>query len=338
MKRKNLVYIGNHLRSSAKNPTYSMRLISRLEADGFSVVASSSHNNKLLRLLDMWMTVFRHRKSCDYLLIDTYSTLNFYYAIIIGWWARRFKIAYIPVLHGGNLPDRIKSSPKKLKKYCQGAHLVVSPSAYLADQFEQAGLGSVEVIANAIDLERYRPAADKAFAPTLVWLRAFLPLYNPQLALQAFQRIQLKFPTATLTMAGPGDPQILEECQILAAQHKLNVSFLGKIDQTQWIALGQKAAVFLNTSTADNQPLSVIEAQAMGLPVVSTKVGGMPFLISEGVNGYLVSKNDPEAMAAAVMRILNSESTYKSMSEKALARAQEHAWPLILEKWKSILN
>ena len=338
MKRKNLVYIGNHLRSSAKNPTYSTRLISRLKTEGFSVVASSSHNNKLLRFLDMWMTVVKHRRRCDYLLIDTYSTLNFYYAIVIGWWARRFKLLYIPILHGGNLPNRIKTNPKILKRFCQGAYTVVSPSAYLADQFESAEICKVEIVRNAIDLSRYTPTANNIFAPNLVWLRAFLPLYNPQLAIQAFQRIQSKFPTASLIMAGPGDPQILEECQTLATEYKLTVDFPGKINQEQWIGFGQKATVFLNTSTTDNQPLSVLEAQAMGLPVVSTAVGGMPFLIENGSDGFLVDQHEPDAMADAILKILSDESLYKSMREKALSRAQQHDWPLILEKWKSILN
>ncbi|NQX77346.1 glycosyltransferase family 4 protein, partial [Gilvibacter sp.] len=110
------------------------------------------------------------------------------------------------------------------------------------------------------------------------------------------------------------------------------------INQEQWIGFGQKATVFLNTSTTDNQPLSVLEAQAMGLPVVSTAVGGMPFLIDNGAEGFLVDQQEPDAMADAVLKILKDESLYKSMSEKALARAQQHDWPLILEKWKSILN
>ena len=338
MKKRNLVYIGNHLRSSDKNPTYSLRLIDRLEQEGYKVWASSSKNNKFLRFLDMWATLLKRSKQADYVLIDTYSTLNFYYAIIIGWWARRLGLSYIPVMHGGNLPKRLQNNPKTVARYCQGAKLVVCPSTYLAEQFRAAGIENVKVIPNAIDISVYSSSAANRNSARMVWLRAFSPLYNPQMAIKAFAELVKEFPEAELIMAGPGDNATRNSCKRLAEELGVNVTFYDRIDQEQWRAIGTQAGIFLNTSTADNQPLSVLEAQAMGLAVVSTEVGGMPYMITEGEDGLLVPSNDGQAMAAAIKKILASDALGQRLRNNAIAKAATHDWPIIVAAWKSVLN
>ena len=338
MKKRNLVYIGNHLRSSDKNPTYSLRLIDRLKQEGYRVWASSSKNNKVLRFLDMWATLLKRSRQADFVLIDTYSTLNFYYAIIIGWWARRLGLSYIPVMHGGNLPKRLQNNPKTVARYCRGALLVICPSTYLAEQFRVAGIENVEVIPNAIDISAYNSSAANRQTARIVWLRAFLPLYNPQMAIKAFAELVKEFPEAALIMAGPGDSSTRNSCKSLAEELGVNVTFHDRIDQQQWRAIGTQAGIFLNTSTADNQPLSVLEAQAMGMAVVSTEVGGMPYMIKDGEDGFLVTSNDSQAMAAAIKKILASDSLAQQLRDKAKAKAATHDWPIIVAAWKSVLN
>ena len=105
---KKILYIGNHLK--AKNPTTLELLTKMLRNNNFKVIVYSNKSNKLLRLLDMCWGVIKHRKA-DYLLIDTYSTFNFYYAFFTSQLARLFSLKYIPILHGGNLPKRIENSP-----------------------------------------------------------------------------------------------------------------------------------------------------------------------------------------------------------------------------------
>ena len=131
---KKLVYIGNNLET--KNPTTFLLLSALFVELGFKVSIYSNKENKGLRLIDMCFGVLKHRKY-DFLLIDTYSTSNFYYALITAQLARFFNLKYIPILHGGNLPIRLKKNPTLTKLIFKHSFLNVAPSNYLKNEFEQ---------------------------------------------------------------------------------------------------------------------------------------------------------------------------------------------------------
>lgn len=99
---KKILYIGNKLSKKGKTESTIDTLETGLKSLGFQVNSVSSYKSIIFRFLDMLWTVFKHRKTVDYVLIDTYSTLNFYYAYFVGQLCRFFKINYIPILHGAN--------------------------------------------------------------------------------------------------------------------------------------------------------------------------------------------------------------------------------------------
>lgn len=336
--KRNLVYIGNHLQDSNKNPTYSLQLISKLTQEGYQVVAASSKTNKVLRYLDMWTTLYKNRKRCDFVLIDTYSTWNFYYAITLAWWARRFGLKYIPILHGGRLPERLAKNPVKVKKYCSLAYKVISPSAYLSEAFAVQGIDNVQVIPNAIELSKFPFRSKTQNRQKILWLRAFYGIYNPQMAIKAFKIVKDEFPKAQLTMVGPADKSVLSSCVDLAAKLSLEVVFIDKVRQAQWIELAGHNDIFLNTSNFDNTPLSVIEAMALGLTVVTTNVGGMPYLIENTKEGLLVRANDPEHMAQAIKKLLTDTKLMASLTIKARSKVERYKWEVVIKDWKAVLN
>ncbi len=106
MKRKRLLYVGNALSNKGKTVTTIETLSLLLRQEGYDVEVTSTISNKSLRMLDMMRALLRSRKSIDSVLIDTYSTANFWYAVVIASLCRTFSIPYIPILHGGNLPER----------------------------------------------------------------------------------------------------------------------------------------------------------------------------------------------------------------------------------------
>src|SRR5690606_41312383 len=89
-----------------------------------------------------------------------------------------------------------------------------------------------------------------------------------------------------------------------AKKHDLRVNFTGKLKKKEWIKLSAAYDIFINTSDIDNTPVSVIEAMALGLPVVSTNVGGIPYLIEEGKTGLLVAAKDPGGMSVTMISLL----------------------------------
>lgn len=96
--------------------------------------------------------------------------------------------------------------------------------------------------------------------------------------------------------------------------------------------------IFINTTNIDNTPVSVIEAMACGLCVVSTNVGGLPYLLQNEVDALLVPPDDPEAMASAIQRILNEPDLAARLSINARIKAEQFDWSIILPQWENIFG
>ena len=276
-------------------------LAPNLIKEGFEVLAVSDKKNKAQRMWEMLQIVWKHRKTTSLVLIDTYSTLNFYYAYTVAKLCRSLNIPYIPILHGGNLPLRLENSSGKSKKLFLGAKVNVAPSHYLMEAFKKRGFTNLIHIPNTLQLENYPFLLRKNIQPKLLWVRSFSEIYNPLLALDILTLLRSKGYNATLTMVGPAKDTTFEQCTIRAKKEKLPVIFTGMLTKEAWISLSEAHDIFINTTNFDNTPVSVMEAMALGLPVISTNVGGLPYLIDHKKDGFLVAPNNIEVFTDAIL-------------------------------------
>lgn len=335
---KNVLYVGNHLQNSQSNLGYSAVLGPLLEQSGYTVHYTSRKTNKVLRLFDMLWTTIRVRNKVDVVLIDTYSTQNFYYAVLVSRLCRILKLSYIPILHGGNLPHRLKHSPKVSKQLFEHASVNVSPSLYLKERFETFGYNNVVYIPNVISLENYAHRPKTFDVPKLLWVRSFSKIYNPMLAVEVLHELQQRGYKSNLTMVGPDADGSLDEVKAMADALNVEVTFTGKLAKHEWIALSKDYNVFINTTNYDNTPMSVIEAMALGLPVVSTNVGGMPYLIKDGVDGLLVPPNDKMAMADAICTLFDAPIRTATMTTNARHKVEQFDWEKVRGLWDEVLR
>jgi L-malate glycosyltransferase len=305
----------------------------QLQQEGFKVTAVSDYQNKVLRLLHMWFAIVSHSRKTDIVLIDVYSTLNFWYAYSCSLLCRVFDIPYIPILHGGNLPARFQNNPKTAMALVNNAYKTVIPSAYLKQYLASFNLPRVEVIPNTIDLANYSFKQRSNLQPNLLWVRAIDGIYNPEMALQTLALVQKEFPEAKLTMVGPYKSISEVAWQQTLEKYKLPVRMTGKLTKEEWIALAASHSVFLNTTTIDNMPVSVMEAMALGLPVVSTNVGGIPFLIEDGKNGFLVPNKNSIEMTYAVIKLLTSTTITTEISINARKKVESMGWDSVRNQW-----
>ncbi|WP_299550077.1 glycosyltransferase family 4 protein [Seonamhaeicola sp.] len=335
---KNLLYIGNKLQQTNKTLTTIDTLSKNLQRESYHVISASGKKNKLFRLFDMLYHIVKHRKTTDYVLIDTYSTLNFYYAYLCSKLCVFFKLKYIPMLHGGNLPERLKSSPKLSASIFNKAHVNIAPSLYIKSSFEDSGFENVECIPNAIEIENY-PFKKRHFDKVkLLWVRSFSKIYNPTLAIKIAKILKDKHMDVALCMVGPDNDGSLDEVKTLAKKLNITVRFTGKLPKEAWIKLSEDYNIFINTTNFDNMPVSVIEAMALGLPVVSTNVGGMSFLIEDGVDGILVRPNDERAFVEAVNKVISSIEDIEKMTLLARKKVENFDWEIVKHQWISVLK
>ncbi|MGR7811988.1 glycosyltransferase family 4 protein [Lacinutrix undariae] len=335
----NVLYIGNNLKSKHSNVSSIQTLGALLETEDYKVYYASNQLNKVKRLLDMVFTFFKYRKIVDVVIIDTYSTQNFYFALVISQLCRLFKMPYIPSLKGGNLESRLKHSALMSQLVFSHAKVNVSPSLFLQHTFSTYGYTNVQFIPNTIALEQYEFTQRSYATIRLLWVRSLSKIYNPELAVTVLKKLQDQGYDASLCMVGPdtGDGS-LESVKALATDLDVSVRFTGKLSKTAWRHLSVSYNIFINTTHIDNTPVSVIEAMALGLPIVSTNVGGMPYLISDKKDGLLVAPDDADAMVAAIIELYTNRLLRTELILKGREKVEAFDWTVVKSLWKSVLS
>ncbi|WP_457611476.1 glycosyltransferase family 4 protein [Lutibacter sp.] len=336
---KKILYIGNNFTKKTGYNSTMATLSQLLEDEGYLVTRFSDKKNKITRLLAMCMAVIIKGKKNDFILIDTFSTVSFYYALITSQIARLFSIKYIPILHGGNLPSRLDKSYFSSKLIFNNSYKNIAPSIYLQQAFKKKGFGTC-FIPNGILIEEYNYKQRSVIQPKLLWVRAFDKTYNPLLAIKVLVELRKKYPQATLCMVGPDKDGTLGEAKKLAKKLGIymSIKFTGVLSKEEWHRLSENYDIFINTTNVDNMPVSIIEAMALGLPIVSTNAGGLPYLISSNIDGILVNINNEQEMADAIIKIIESPSKVSELSQKARLKAEKYDLEIIKNQWLDLLT
>jgi glycosyltransferase involved in cell wall biosynthesis len=304
--------------------------------NGYSVVITSRCLNRGFRLLDIARTIVSKRQSIDIQVLQVYSGLSFIAEDLASWLGQRLGQKIIMHIHGGAMPEFMAHYPNWTRRVLRRADAIVVPSPFLARALALYGFQS-HIVPNVLTLSEYPYRRRRNLTPRLFWMRAFHPIYNPEMAIRVLACVRQVFPDATLVMAGQdkGMQKEIEElankCGVASA-----VRFPGFLDAKSKIREGEAADIFLNTNHIDNTPVSVLEACAMGLPVVATKVGGIGDLLTDGETGMLVADDDDEAMAQAVVNLLLNPDLAERLSVNGRRLAEKSAWERVRPQWESL--
>lgn len=332
-----ILYIGNKLASSGRTPTTVDTLGKQFE-EFLDVVSVSDKFNKVARFWDMCSSVFKN-KDADYVIIDTYSTSAFYFTWAVSQCCRLLGKKYIPILHGGNLPNRLDKSPKLSKAIFCHSYMNVAPSKYLHHEFNIRGYQNLVTIPNNIDISIYKYKERKIIKPRLLWVRAFADIYNCTMAVDVLNILLMKYPDAKLCMVGPDKDGSMQKTIDLAKQYGIDshLKITGQMSRSGWHKLSEDYDVFISTTNFDNTPVSVIEAMALGLPVVSTNVGGVPYLVKDREDALLVEKGNAQEMADRIEMLIMDSTTALSICHKARLSAESFSWAVVKEQWQKLL-
>lgn len=335
----NILYLGNKLSHYGLTKGVIETLGPQLESEGFKVTYAGIRKNMVLRMLEMLFSVLRHSRWVDYVLIDTYSTSAFWYAWFSGMLCRLLKVKYIHILHGGSLPSRLKRSKGLCNQIFQHSYGNVAVSGFLKDAFDKAAYPTV-VIPNNIHICVYPFKQREKLRPRLLWVRSFHRQYNPNMAADVLVLLLKEYPYAELCMVGPdkdGSMEVFKTyCKKLGVLE--NVKITGLISKSEWHKLSIDYDIFINTTDVDNTPVSVIESMALGLPVVSTNVDGIPFLLKNKANALLVNKADSEGMYIAIIDLIVCPEMAVKMAINAREKAESFDWSVVKDKWKALLK
>jgi glycosyltransferase involved in cell wall biosynthesis len=239
-----------------------------------------------------------------------------------------------PVLlnyHSGEAEDHLYHWRRTVTAVVRWCDRLVVPSGFLVRVFALFGL-QAEAVANTVEFEAYCYRLRQPLRPVLLANRNHEPLYNVAATLQAFQLIQAQVPHARLLVAGHGSQHaaLQELARALNLQH---VEFLGRVEPAEMPALYAEADLYLNSSEIDNMPLSLIQAFAAGLPVVTTDAGGIPYLVRHERTGLLVRRGDAPGLAAGVLRLLAEPAWAAELSAAARWECRRYTWEAVRSDW-----
>jgi glycosyltransferase involved in cell wall biosynthesis len=281
-----------------------------------------------------WPLLLRELRSADVVHVFSASYSSFLLAplpaIII---ARLFGKPVLLNYHSGEAEDHLRRSWLARTVLRGHVRANVVPSPFLKDVFQRFGI-TATVVANTVDRRdfTYRARDLRRRPLTILSTRNFEPVYNVACTLRAFASIQTRFADATLTLVGTGSQE--RTLQALAAELGLRgVNFVGRVVPQEIPSYCAIADVYVQTPAADNMPLSVLEAFASGLPVVSTAVGGVPAVLTDRVHGLLAAPDDAEGIAARVIELIERPDYAAQLAKAAAEECARYDWQSIRESW-----
>ncbi len=335
-----ILLVGNFLSKSTGVVNVGEGLAKKLAEAGYVVYTTSQVKNRLLRFCDILYTTWRLRDQYRVAQVDVFSGPSFIWAEAVCFLMRALEKPYILTLHGGNLPSFAKLHPGRVSRLLGSAAAVTVPSRYLLEQMKAYREGLI-LLPNPIELQNYPFHLRETLSPRLVWLRSFHSIYNPSLVPQVLARLAPKYPQVKIDMIGPdkGDGS-LQEMLSLADQLGVRDRIIihGAVPKEQVPEYLNRGDIFLNTTHFDNVPVSVIEAMACGLCIISTDVGGMPYLLQDEEDSLLIPPNDPNTMAASVDRLLEEPATAAKLSSAARKKVEAFDWAVVLPSWMQLFE
>lgn len=250
--------------------------------------------------------------------------------------ARRFGKRVVLHYHSGEAHDHLARWGPLVHPWLRLVDEIVVPSEFLRAVFARYGYRT-RVIHNIVDMARFNYRERRVLRPRLLSTRNLELHYRVDNTLQAFARVHAHYPEATLTVAGSGSEE--SRLRRLAASLRVaGIRFVGRVEPEAMPHLCDEADIFLNSSVIDNQPVSVLEAFASGLPVVSTGTGDLATLVRDGETGLIVPPGNPHAMADAIVRLIRDPQQAVAMTRRARQETERYTWAHVRQEWAAVYS
>jgi len=289
----------------------------------------------VFRLLPYFFHLWRAAGRADLFHIMANSGWSWHlFAAPAIWIAKIKKIPVVVNYRGGEAEGFLTRALRWVKPSLARTDILIVPSGFLQEVFGRFGF-TATIVPNVINLSQFsprQPSTDDASGPHILVARNLEPIYDNTSALRAFRIVKDQLPSALLTIAGSGPERAALEDLARILNLDAAVHFTGRVDNEHMPELYRSADVMINPSLADNMPISVLEALASGVPIVSTNVGGVSFLVEDRRTALLIPPGDPQAMAQALIEVLTTPDLARRLSEAGLESVQQYTWQGVRER------
>jgi glycosyltransferase involved in cell wall biosynthesis len=200
------------------------------------------------------------------------------------------------------------------------------PSGFLKEAFKEVLDLDAVVVPNIADFSQFKFRPRRPVRPKLLVTRGLEEIYNVGCVIMAFKKVHDYFPVSSLGIVGDGTQRAALEKLVTELNLSDHVTFHGKIEHAKIQDYYDKYDIYVNASHVDNLPGVILEAFASGLPVLSTRAGGIPYMVNEGVTGLLVDIGDSEALGEKVIELVKDPGLASMLANNARIECQKYLW------------
>ena len=300
-----------------------------LREEGHTAEVFSTKGSLLWRL-GLFCRLHRVAESYDVLHIHCCSGWGFLPAVVGVTVGRRLGKRVVLTYHGGGGEHFFDEHPKWVKHYLTHTDQNIVLSGFLARVFDKHRI-PYTIIPNIIELDESHYRKRTVLKPDFICTRAHEELYNIPCILRAFRKVQAELPEATLTLVGGGSRHnaLVEQAKEMGLR---NVIFTGRVPNDEIYTYLDHTDILLSAPRADNMPVSLLEAMNAGLPVISSNVGGVPYMIEDGVTGLLFDSDNSDQMAERMLWAVAHPDDSLEITERARQTLQSYSWTEIGRK------
>lgn len=297
-------------------------------ADVFNTKGSFGYRLKCCRLL------YKKAINYDVLHIHCCSSLGFFPAILGITVGNKLGKKVVLTYHGGDADKFFQKHKITVKYFLSKTDANIVLSGFLGEVFDKYGIPYI-IIPNVIELDSSRFRERKFIHPNFISIRTLSPLYNIECILRAFKRVKAQMPEATLRIVGDGPSRASLE-EMVQVEEIEDVIFVGRVDNKEIYNQLDKADVMLSSPIIDNMPVSILEGFNAGLLVISSNVGGVPYMINDGVNGLLFENGNFQQLASKMIWAVENNEESLTQVETARKLLGQYYWENVWGKLRTV--
>lgn len=340
MKQQTLI-IGTDFQSNLSLKTQGQFLKDALALNDIPVKIVSKHRRYFRRIIDtLFQLLILKRK--DVVIVQVYSTKGIYLEFISVVLGKLKRCYVISTLHGGDIPNQYHHNRTKrilLDLIFKYSDLITAPSSFIPEKIPTIK-DKCLIVRNIIELDHYKPHPKPTGEKIRIfWMRAYHKIYDPLKAIKVVEYLLDQQYDIEMVMAGSEHGLKEELLQYIRSSHCANrIKLLDVINNTQKNELAALSTVYLSTNTIDNAPVSFLEMMAMGIPVVSTNVGGIPYYVTHQETALLSTDNSIENLASFIVQLHTNKELRTKITTNGLEFIKEFSVDVVSQKWISLIN
>jgi colanic acid/amylovoran biosynthesis glycosyltransferase len=337
-----IVIIGNAFTSGKSLPTQGQILFCHLSAIFSKLKIVSTKENLLARSIDTLLSgIFI--KPGSIFVFQIYGTRSLYVQFLLAIIAYFKGCKIVSTIHGGSVPVFFRNLWLRglmLNYVFNKSQIITVPSSYIKLSLPEFD-NKIKVINNYLSSDFFtknKESADEKIIK-IIWVRAYHEIYNPLKALEVINKIKSKGLNVQLIMAGP-DFGLLNKTKSLSEDLGLNgnIDFYERLTISEIDDLCFDITCYLCTNIIDNAPVTFLEMMARDIPIVTTNVGGIPYMVKNNETALVSEDNSADDLANIIIFLFNNPILRNSLIENGHLKLKDFQPQCITSQWVKVVE